>query len=247
MSDLTITKREILLSIAIVCIMLLLGFVIAGSINTSLMEKHQEYNTALQVNEDKDLFEYGMRTSIGNAFVYGELKAVDPVGYEGVDGDYSYIKKVKEKYTKHTRVVTKTRTVNGKTQTYTDTETYWTWDEVDHWEQRSTKITFLDVEFDYGEISFPSSGHITTIKESSKIRYVYYGAPAQCKGTLYTQLKDNTINNSHMYHYDTIEETLDSLTSSWQLVVFWVFWVLLIIGAVVGFYYIDNWWLEDHC
>lgn len=120
MSDLTITKREILLSIAIVCIMLLLGFVIAGSINTSLMEKHQEYNTALQVNEDKDLFEYGMRTSIGNAFVYGELKAVDPVGYEGVDGDYSYIKKVKEKYTKHTRVVTKTRTVNGKTQTYTE-------------------------------------------------------------------------------------------------------------------------------
>lgn len=158
MSDLTITKREILLSIAIVCIMLLLGFVIAGSINTSL-----------QVNEDKDLFEYGMRTSIGNAFVYGELKAVDPVGYEGVDGDYSYIKKVKEKYTKHTRVVTKTRTVNGKTQTYTDTETYWTWDEVAHWEQRSTKITFLDVEFDYGEISFPSSGHITTIKET--VRY----------------------------------------------------------------------------
>lgn len=129
---------------------------------------------------------------------------------------------------------------------YTDTETYWTWDEVAHWEQRSTKITFLDVEFDYGEISFPSSGHITTIKESSKIRYVYYGAPAQCKGTLYTQLKDNTINDSHMYHYDTIEETLDSLTSSWQLVVFWVFWVLLIIGAVVGFYYIDNWWLEDN-
>lgn len=245
MSDMTITKREILVSIAIVCIMLLLGFVIAGSISTSLMEKHQEYNTALQVNEDKDLFEYGMRTSVGNAFVYGELRAVDPVGYEGVDGDYSYIKKVKEKYTKHTRVVTKTRTVNGKTQTYTDTETYWTWDAVDHWEKRSTKITFLDVEFNYGEINFPSDSHITTIKESSKIRYVYYGSPAQCKGTIYTQLSNNTINNATMYHNSTIEETHDSLTSSWQLILFWIVWILLTGGVVVGFYYIDNWWLED--
>ena len=157
MFNITITKREILASITIVCIMLLLGFVIADNISTSMMEKHQEYNTALQVNEDKDLFKYGMKTSIGNAFVYGELKAVDPVGYKGVGDAYSYIKKVKERYTEHTRTVEKTRTVNGKTQTYTDTETYWSWDEVDHWERKSTKITFLDVEFDYGTISFPSS------------------------------------------------------------------------------------------
>lgn len=246
MSDITITKREVLVSIAIVCIMLLLGFVIAGNISTSLMEKHQEYNTALQVNEDKDLFEYGMRTSVGNAFVYGELKAVDPVGYEGVDGDYSYIKKVKERYTQHTRVVTYTVTVNGKPQTRTRIETYWTWDAIGHWEKKSTKLSFLDVEFNYGTIDFPSDSHITTIKESSKIRYVYYGAPAKCTGTIYAQLKDNTIHNAQMYHNSTIEETLDSLTSSWQLVVFWVFWVLLIIGALVGFYCIDNWWLEDH-
>lgn len=245
MSDITITKREILVSVAIVCIMLLIGFVIAGNISSSLMEKHQEYNTALQINEDKDLFEYGMRTNVGNAFVYGELKAVDPVGYEGVDGDYSYIEKVKERYTQHTRTVTKTRTVNGQTETYTETETYWSWDRVDSWEKCSTKITFLGVEFKYGEINFPSSSHIATIKESSKIRYVYYGAPAQCKGTVYAQLKDNTVNNSRMYHNQTIEKTIDSLTSNGSLVLFWFIWILLIGGAVYGFYYIDNWWLED--
>lgn len=245
MGDRIVTKREILLSIAIVCIMLLFGFLIADAINDSVMEKHQEYNTALQINADKELFEYGMRTNIGNAFVYGELKAVDPVGYEEVEGQYSYIKKVKEKYTKHTRVVTKTRTVNGKTQTHTETETYWTWDEVDKWSKCSTKITFVDVEFDYGTIDFPSSSHIKTIKESSKIRYAYYGAPAQCTGTLYTELKDGTINGASFHQHSTIEETIESLESNWELVLFWIGWVLLTGGAVVGFYYIDNGWLED--
>ena len=225
--------------------MLLFGFLIADAINDSVMEKHQEYNTALQINADKELFEYGMRTNIGNAFVYGELKAVDPVVYEEVEGQYSYIKKVKEKYTKHTRVVTKTRTVNGKTQTYTEIETYWTWDEVDKWSKCSTKITFVDVEFDYGTIDFPSSSHIKTIKESSKIRYVYYGAPAQCTGTLYTELKDGTINSASFHQNSTIEETIESLESNWELVLFWIGWVLLTGGAVVGFYYIDNRWLED--
>lgn len=245
MGDRIVTKREILLSIAIVCIMLLFGFLIADAINDSVMEKHQEYNTALQINADKELFEYGMRTNIGNAFVYGELKAVNPVGYEEIEGQYSYIKKVKEKYTKHTRVVTKTRTVNGKTQTYTETETYWTWDEVDKWSKCSTKITFVDVEFDYGTIDFPSSSHIKTIKESSKIRYVYYGAPAQCTGTLYAELKDGTINGASFHQHSTIEETIESLESNWELVLFWIGWVLLTGGAVVGFYYIDNRWLED--
>lgn len=102
--------------------------------------------------------------------------------------------------------------LDGKTQTYTETETYWTWDEVDKW---------------------------------SKIRYVYYGAPAQCTGTLYTELKDDTINGASFHRNSTIEETIESLESNWELVLFWIGWVLLTGGAVVGFYYIDNRWLED--
>lgn len=246
MLDIRITKREILASIVIVCVMLLTGFGLADNISTSLMEKRQEYNTALQINGDKSLFKYGMRTGIGNAFVYGELVAVDPVWYDGVDGTYSYIKKTKERYTQHTRVVTKTSTVNGETQTYTETEVYWTWDEVDHRERHSTKITFLDVEFDYGDIDFPPSSYITTHRESSNIRYVYRGSPAQCVGTIYTQLKDNTINNTRIYYDSTIEETLDILTSGWQIPAFWTFWTLLIAAAVIIFYRIDNQWLEDN-
>ena len=195
----SVTKREVLFSIIIICVMLIIGIVIAGNINDTIMEKQQEYITALQIDNDKDLFEYGMRTNVGNAFIYGELKAVDTVTFDEIGGEYSYVEKVKEKYTRHTRTVTKTKTVNGKARTYTDTEVYWTWDKVDSWDKHCEKITFLNVEFDYGKIHFPTYDYITTIKESSRIRYVYYGTGTNYTGTLYTSLSDNTINGASFY------------------------------------------------
>ena len=144
MNDFEITKREVLVSVIIVSIMLLIGIVIHGNINDQLMLEYQKYNTALQIENDTEIFAYGMRTNIGNAFVYGDLKAVDPVTYPEINGEYSYVEKVKEKYTKHYRTVTKTRTdANGKTHTYTEIEEYWTWDAIDSWSKCSTKITFL--------------------------------------------------------------------------------------------------------
>ena len=110
----TITKRETIVSVAIVALMLVFGFMIHGAINDSLMLKYQKYNTALQITEDADMFEYAMKTNIGNSFVYGNLVCVDSVTYPEIGGEYSYVEKVKERYTKHTRVVTYTVTVNGK-------------------------------------------------------------------------------------------------------------------------------------
>ena len=236
-----ITKREVLLSIAIIAIMLTIGIVIHQSISDSLMLQHQEYNTALKINEDKSLFEYGMRTNIGNAFVYGELKALNPVTYPEVGNKYAEIKKVKERYTRHTR--TRTYTVDGKTRT--KTEVYWTWDEVDSWFKHTDKISFLDVEFDYGMIEFPSLSHICTQKESSHIRYVYYGTPIVHKGTIYTKLLNNTINKSKFYTELNIDATIEMLESGYELIIFWIVWILLTTGIVIGFYYIENDWLED--
>lgn len=238
-----VTKREVLFSIVIICVMLVIGIVIAGNINDAVMEKQQEYITALQINNDKDLFEYGMRTNVGNAFVYGELKAVDTVTFEEIGGEYSYVEKVKERYTRHTRTVTY-KDSNGKTKT--KTETYWTWDEVDSWDKHSEKITFLDVEFDYGTINFPNDHHIDTQDGGYHIRYVYYGAPTYSIGTIYTNLKDGTVYKSTMYHNSTIEEALEIKTNDFGIIFFWICWIFLTGGVVYGFYYIDNRWLEDN-
>ena len=244
--DFSISKREILISIAIIAIMIIFGLMIHGSIEDSIMLKNQEYNLALQIDGNKDMFEYGMSTNVGNAYVHGMLICLDPVTFDEIGGEYSYVKKVKEKYTQHQRTVSETyTTADGKTHTRMNTEYYWTWDPVDSWSKHATKISFLDVEFDYGMIDFPSASHIKTIKESSKIRYVYSGAPVVSSGTLYTKLGNNTINQSSFYRGWTIEQTHKHHTSSGALVGFWIGWTLLIGFLVFVFVYIDNHWLED--
>lgn len=244
--DFTITKREIIFSIVIIAIMLTLGFIIHGSIDNAMMLKHQEYNTALRIENDADMFNYGMSTNVGNAYAHGTVSAVDTVSYPEVKGEYSYIKRVKEKYTQHTRIVTETYTDSkGNVKTRTRTETYWTWDHVKTWSEHSKKITFLGAEFDYGKIDLPGASHIDTQYETSHIRYVYSGAPTKADVVIYADLRNNTIDDVQQYFNVTIEEAHKRMTSKGSLVVFWIFWVLLSGGAVFGFVYIDNHWLED--
>ena len=244
--DFSITWREVLISIIIISVMIVFGVMIHGSIEDSLMLKHQEYNLALQVDSNKDMFEYGMKTNVGNAFVYGIVKCLDPVTFEEIGGEYSSVEKVKERYTRHVRIVTETYTdANGNVKTRTKEEVYWSWDRIDSWNKHANRISFLDVEFEYGEISLGGESYITTIKESSHIRYKYYGAPIEKTGTLYTKLENNTINQSSFHGGMTIEETHKYYTTSGALVWFWIGWVLLTGFLVCIFFYIDNHWLED--
>lgn len=122
--DFEITKREILASISIIAMMLLIGFVISGRISNYILDRNEKYNKAIKI-ESSDLFEYGMRTNVGYAFVYGDLKAVDAVSYPEINGEYMYIEKIEEHYNMHTRTVT---TTDSKGKTHTRTETYWSWD-----------------------------------------------------------------------------------------------------------------------
>lgn len=117
-----ITKREILASVTIVAVMMILGFVIAGRIDAYQMQKNSEYYSALQIT-DAEQFQYGMDTSVGNAFVYGTLEAVDPVTYPEIGGEYLYAEKDEEHYNRHTRTVTTTDSEGHK---HTRTEVYWT-------------------------------------------------------------------------------------------------------------------------
>lgn len=238
-----ITKREIIASISIIAIMLLIGFLISSKISESQMDKNEVYNKAVKIQE-QDLFQHGMDTNVGNAFIYGELKTVDPVTYPEIDGQYMYVKKAKERYTRHTRTVTKTRMVNGKSQAYTQTEVYWTWDVINTESKHSKLVTFLGIEFEYGEIYIPEESQIDTQKESSNIRYVYYGSPTTCMGTAFASLKDGKLKDAQFYESKSIEETINYLESEVGIILFWIIWVIIICGSVFAFYYFDNKWLE---
>ena len=100
-----ITKREVLASISIIAVMIMIGIFISNKISEHQMDENEQYNKAVKINS-QELLQYGMDTNVGNAFVYGELKAVDSVTYPELGGEYMYVKKVKEIYTQHTRTVT---------------------------------------------------------------------------------------------------------------------------------------------
>ena len=236
-----VTKREIIISIAVAAVMLTIGFFIYGKITDDQNDKNAEYQKAVHI-EDSELFQYGMDTNVGNAFVYGDLKAVDVVTFDEIGGEYLYVEKVKEKHTLHTR----TYTVKvGKTTTVR-TETYWTWDEVNRENKQSLEIMFCGVVLPSIKVEIPDTEYIDTIKESSEIRYKYYGTPIKHTGTVYTKLSDGTIlDNSRFFKDYTIEQALDSCTSGVGNVMFWALWIVLTVGTVVGFCYLDNRWLED--
>lgn len=236
-----ITKREIIFSSIIIGVMLIIGLVLSDKISDSIVDRNEVYNKAIHI-EDNELFEYGMRTNVGNSFVYGDLIAVDPVSYPELEGEYLYVEKVKERYTQHTRTVTYKC---GKT-TCSKVETYWTWDRVGSEEKKSDKVTFLDVEFDFNQFLVPTDEHLKTIKESSHVRYKYYVVPIKLTGTIFADLRDNSIGeNVPIYENMMIEEAYDcSVTGVWGwLWLFWILWIIAIGGAVYGFCYLENDWL----
>lgn len=240
-----IKKREVIASVVIIAFMLIIGFAISEKIRQSLLEDYQVYDTAAQINDDKELFEYGMKTNVGYAFVYGELKTLDPVSYPEVSGKYSYIKKEEQEYRRHSRTVTKTYTdSNGRTHTKTEIEYYWTWDTMKKESKTATKISFLNVEFAYEKIPFPSSHQLEIVNTGYHERNVYYGTETDFQGTLFTSLKENTINNTKFYKNQTIAETIENLETGVEIVIFWILWILLIIVLVIVFYYFENKWLD---
>ena len=241
-----ITKREVIASFVIIAFMMIVGFFISDNITDWQNEQNAKYQKALHIENNKDMFQYGMDTNIGNAFVYGELKAVDPVTYDEIDGEYMYVKKVKEKYTMHTRRVAHTRKVGKTTQTYYTTETYWTWDWVGSEDKKCKNINFCGVTFDSNKIDMPSQHLIDTIKESSHVRYKYYGVSTSHTGTIFTKLADESISdNTKFYENESIDDVLkDKTTRGWNII-FWVVWIILTGILVFGFYYLDNLWLNS--
>lgn len=250
--DIRITKRELLASVTIIAIMFILGFVIAGKIGNWQMDKNAEYYKAARIT-DSEMFQHGMETGIGNAFVYGSLEPMDLVTYPEIGGQYMLVEKVEEHYNRYEEEVTK-KDSNGKE--YKEKEVYYRWDIEDRESRNAKEIKFSGVAFPYGKINLPRPEYIETIfggkvwsrssGEYVKVRFKYYGCQGPYIGTIYSDLRDNTIaNGSPFYDGQAIDEAVDFLTSNGGIWAFWIFWIILTCGVVIGFFYLDNRWLED--
>lgn len=241
-NDIEITQREIIVSVSIISILLMIGIFISNIINESILDKNEIYNKAVKI-DSQELFEYGMETNVGNAFVYGELRAVDPVSFPELNSTYMEVKKEKERYTRHEREVTVT---DSEGNSHTETEVYYSWDYVESEEKSCTKITFNNVVFDSNMIQLPYKSYIETQNESSTVRYKYYGSSISHIGTIFTDLRNNTISYNTPFYGYSLEETVDYLiiSSTYVIISFWIIWIAIIVLLVWLFYTYENKWLN---
>lgn len=247
-----ITKRETIISVAISAFMLIIGFIISGKITDSQNDRNAEFQKAIHIT-NSELFQYGMETNVGNAFVYGEMHPVDTVTFDEIGGEYLYVEKVKERYERHEKWETETDS-NGAE--YRKKKIWYEWDTESRESKHVEKILFCGIVFPYGKISLPGDKYIDTIRgdrewsrksgEFVKVRFQYYGVSTNHTGTIYTQIAGNMISDNSPFYKDcTIEQALKQCTSRGGNIFFWIVWIFLICACVYGFCYLDNGWLED--
>lgn len=243
-----ITKREVLVSVIIFSVMFLIGVYINNALVDDYIDTNASYNRALKINNEESLFKQAMSTNFGEAFVYGELKAKTPVTYNSIKGEYVYIEQRTERYTEHTEIVTKTRTKeDGSTETYTEEETYWSWDLISTDSKHTEFVIFLNVEFPYYKFRNLPLNYIDTLSTGYNLRHVYYGIPDKISGTIYTKLTDNTISDKTLFTQKPLQDTVDDYLTDIQVrsIIFWVVWVIITGIVIFAFVYCENYWLED--
>lgn len=91
----------------------------------------------------------------------------------------------------------------------------------------------------------PAAEYIDMIQESVSIRYKYYGCKNEYVGTIYTDLRNNTISDKTKFYEMDMNETIKYLESRPYEIVFWSIWILFTIGLVYAFCYFENRWLDD--
>lgn len=238
--NITITLRELLVSVIIIAVMLFLGNLIGDNIQAKADSTMVKYSQSVQVS-DTSTFKYILKTKPGGCFAYGKWQAVDPVTFNNMP--YAAVSYDLEEYTRHIREV---EHKDDKGNIYYTDEEYYTWDRVSGGENHCTKINFLGVDIAYKNIGKPASHYLDTVYVSTDRRKVYQGVPMTTQGTVWV---DTTAAHMHYNFYDnsTIEETLKKLETQTKtgFIGFVIIWIALTVFVLFIFYLMPNKWLTD--
>ena len=244
MEDFEITKREILFSTIIICVMIGLGVWISNPVLRSASESAMNTVSSVKVYTDEQ-FSYIRRTNVGDFLAEGTLSAINPVHIDDISGEYLKIEKEKEKYTQHVRHYT---TTDGKGHVHHHTQVYYSWDHVHTDTFCVDSVEFLGERFKLDDVGYHVGlDYKETQKESMTIRYVYRVHPVDVDGVMFGKCEEKEYKNLSFNRDRTIEKVVASAERRIKSapIVFWVLWILLTAGLVMLFYHLENNWLED--
>lgn len=264
-SDIEVQKREIALSVAIFFIMLAIGIMISGKIEDGAADHNAELNKAMHIENIKD-FHYNRTIGAGPAFAYFEMKTLSPQSIPEVEGEYLYIERHTEVYTRHIRQVP---VYNSKGEfSHFRTEVYYTWDWAESKIHIGDKVLFNEIEMcpsrfgNWPSYTLRMRDNITDMAKESyynwdslhiyknnSVRYYYKVVPLEFSGAVYVTFLNGDIEEARFPLYTDVtpnglyeSKLQDSMV---DVVFFWIFWIMLTGGLIFGFIYLDNKWLKD--
>lgn len=241
MNNIEFTLREFIVSGILVIAMMALGVVIAGGIHDRTTEENEEYFKALKVNS-QELFDYALKTSVGNVLAEGTFKAIQPVSNKNVAGKHFYIQEIEEHYVK------KTRSVSYKCgdRTCYRTETYWEWDECGRKSGHTKQFEFLGRTFNFEQVLFKNKSYHSTVDGGINVRFKYYTIPESFHGTLFSKAVNNDIKSTKLYSGQSINRVMKGKESGADdnVFAFWIVWLLVLIIGAFGFMALENRYLN---
>lgn len=239
-----IKTREVIFSTVILCAMIGVGIPVSNAVLRKTTNSAMEITSSIKVN-DPEKFSYIGRTDVGDFIAEGELVAKDSVSIPDIEGYYFSIRKAEEHYRMHVRTYT---TSNGKGGVSVHTQTYWSWDEMKHWEYDADTVLFLGGELLRKDVHYrPYRKYKETIKQKTNVRFVYETAPTKTKGIIIGKVENKEYSNMKFHEGATIEKTVGKAERSINSspVIFWILWIFLTAWLIIGFYALENNWLED--
>lgn len=204
-----------------------------------------DYDTALKIDMNKDLFNYALNIKVGNTLVRGNFKTTENATFPEIGGSYMSVQKVKEVYKMHTST-----SCNSKGQC--TTRTYWTWDYDGEENKNVQNVTFLENQYNYTMFRDYPRSYLKTIRESSHVRYKYYVVPTSFDGVIFINtidgyLKPYSGDKVSINAYMTIKETIQNKSLIFTLIKMG-YWVIIFTTAGICVYkYVEanNYYLND--
>ena len=251
-----ITTRELIFGILLFAIYIIGGLCIYEKIDRVIEDHNIKYTAAVWVTDD-ETFKNRVYTDSRDAFVYGDWSSVGSVSFvnlKGPDklkGQYSYVSCEKEHYTRHTRRVAHTTTVNGKTRTTYTTEVYYTWDHVWTDSDHVSNIKFAGLVFPYGTVDPTGITVYLGTYRYGNDQYIYTAKGRSASGIAFTHIEDNSISPCTLYtNYKNTPEDFQAyldkeLMGNAARYVFWIIFIVLGITGVILFCVLDNDWLNN--
>lgn len=256
-----ITLREILVSIAIFFVLSGIGYLIYEYIDDK--SEIKKYETAQIIEDNKEKLDYLVNTKFGNVLISSTFKTgdKDAVKFDEINGEYAFIKRVKERYTMHTRTVC---SGSGKNMVCRP-EMYWTWDCVDSDKKYAKNINFIGYSFDGKKLlnQVPNKNlklskkiynqkyeKIETkyVYETSDVRYYYEYIPLNFKATVFMNTRDKELFKDYtLFYKKTPEQVVENIKSSTKTnkLSFIIVWLLMTAGVIYWYISLDNNYLED--